>query len=371
MFVVEYVQIVIMDNTLSILSHFSIEQTHWIITSINTGWINTTYKVTKSGEASPRYILQCVNHQVFKDVDLLQNNIAAVTNHIRGKLIEKQVEDIDRRVIRLIPCNDGKLYYFDGERYWRMMAYISDSFTKEELTLEAAYSTGRTFGEFQSYLVDIKEELGETIPNFHNMEYRYLQFTESIEKNLAGRVNEVLDLIEELKSRADEMCKAQRLHREEKLPKRINHCDTKINNILFNSEGEAICVIDLDTVMPNFVTSDYGDFMRTAGNMGAEDDPDLNNVRFNIPIFKAYTKGYLESASGFLLPLERELLPFGAKLMTYMQTVRFLTDYLNGDTYYKILHPTHNLQRSRAQFALLKSMEANEETMNEYIRSLV
>lgn len=360
-----------MDNTLSILSNFSIEQADWIVSPINTGWINTTYKVSKPNEASPRYILQCVNHHVFKDVTLLQNNISAVTNHIRAKLMKKGVDDIDRRVIRLISSNDGMLYYFDGERYWRMMVYISDSFTREELTLEAAYSTGKTFGEFQSYLVDIKEELGETIPNFHNMEYRYLQFKESIERNLAGRVNEVHDLIEELKRRADEMCKAERLHREGKLPKRINHCDTKVNNILFDSEGNAICVIDLDTVMPNFVTSDYGDFMRTAGNMGAEDDLDLNNVRFNLPIFKAYTKGYIESASGFLLPIERELLPFGAKLMTYMQTVRFLTDYLNGDTYYKVLYPTHNLQRSRAQFALLKSMEANEEAMNEYILSLI
>jgi thiamine kinase-like enzyme len=158
--------------------------------------------------------------------------------------------------------------------------------------------------------------------------------------------------VAKIKAVADEMCLGQRLYREGKLPKRICHCDTKVNNMLFDKEGNVLCVIDLDTVMPSFVFSDFGDFLRSAANTGAEDDPDLDNIHFNMEIFEAFTKGYLEGTKSFLLPIERENLPYAATLFPYMQAVRFLTDYINGNTYYKIQYPTHNLVRTRAQWKL-------------------
>ena len=169
---------------------------------------------------------------------------------------------------------------------------------------------------------------------------------------------------------AEVMCKAQQLYSAGRLPKRGTHCDTKVKNRLFDEQGKPLCVIDLDTTMPGFGRSDCGDFSRTGANTGAEDDPDLDNVSVNMDIFRAFSKGYIRSAGSFLTPTERELLPFGAKMLTYMQTVRFLTDYLDGDTYYKIKFPEHNLQRSYAQFKLLQSIEAHEQEMSDYIASL-
>ncbi len=170
-------------------------------------------------------------------------------------------------------------------------------------------------------------------------------------------------MADEIEKRADEMCKAERMHREGILPKRINHCDTKVNNVLFDKNNQVLCVVDLDTVMPGYVLSDFGDFMRTGANTGKEDDTDLSKVSIDMAIFKAYTEGYLEKAKSFLLPVETENLAFGAKLLTYMQTVRFFADYLDGDLYYKIHSPEHNWERTLAQFKLLQSMEENYEAM--------
>ena len=182
-------------------------------------------------------------------------------------------------------------------------------------------------------------------------------------------VKEVRYFLDEIERRAEEMCKAERLHREGKLPKRVCHCDTKVNNMMFDESGNVLCVIDLDTVMPSFVFSDFGDFLRSGANTGLEDDKDLANVNFNMEIFKAFTKGYLESAKSFLLPVEIENLPYAAALFPYMQCVRFLADYINGDTYYKIQYPEHNLVRTKAQFKLLQSVE--EHTRNAEIHSFM
>jgi hypothetical protein len=331
------------------------------------GMINSTYRVMLK-DASTQYILQKINHGIFQDVEMLQSNIKRITDQIRRKLTEAGETDIDRKTLTLIPALDEKLYYFDGDSYWRMMVLIPESFTFEAVTPEYAYYAGKAFGNFQSMLSDIPgEPLGETIPNFHNMENRLESFRVAVKNNTAGRLDEVFDLVVEIEKRADEMCQCNRLFREGKLPQRINHCDTKVNNMLFDKDGKVLCVIDLDTAMPGFVMSDFGDFMRTAGNTGKEDDQDLDNVAFNMEIFKSYTKGYLESAKCFLSSLEIELLPFGARLMTYMQLSRFLADYLNGDTYYKIKHPLHNLERSKAQYKLLQSIESNYPEMQEFI----
>jgi len=356
-----------MNKLHEITKHFQLDGVVNEVTAFGEGMINSTYRVTLQ-DSSTEYVLQRINHQIFQDVELLQNNIKRITDHIRQKLTEAGETDLNRKTLTLIPCSDGKLFYFDGENYWRMMLLILDSKTFEAVTPEYAFSAGKAFGRFQSMLSDISgEPLGETIPNFHNMEFRLQQFRDAVKNNAVGRLDEVLEMVTEVEMRAIEMCQYQDLYRIGKLPKRINHCDTKVNNMLFDNDGKVLCVIDLDTAMPGFVMSDFGDFMRTAGNTGKEDDTDLDNVTFNMEIFKAYTKGYLESANNFLTELEIELLPFGAKLMTYMQLSRFLADYLNGDTYYKITSPLHNLQRSKAQLKLLQSIEVHYTDMQSFI----
>ncbi len=350
-------------SLMDILNHFQIEGTMTIAEPFGNGHINDTY-LAKNAQGEAKYILQHINHHIFKDVDLLQNNIDVVTSHIRKKLIAAGESDVDRKVLCFLPAKNGKFYHFDGTDYWRVCPYIQGSRTYEEITPEFSYEAGKAFGRFQGMLADIPEgTLGETIPNFHNMAFRLEQFNDALKANTAGRLSEVQDLVNELLKRSETYLVQERLYREGKLKKRINHCDTKVNNILFDEKGNVLCVIDLDTVMPGFVLSDIGDFIRTACNTGAEDDADLDRIQVNMDIFKAYTRGYLETAKDFLSPLEMELLPYGGRLMTYMQTVRFLTDYLNGDTYYKIHSPKHNLQRSLAQFKFLCELEAKAEEM--------
>lgn len=334
---------------------------------LGNGIINDSYKIVADDK---QYVLQRINHHIFKNVAQLQDNILRVTTHIRHKLIAKGVSDVERKVLNFLQTIDGAYFYKDeAGNYWRMMDFITDSYSYETVNEMSAYKAGIAFGDFQNMLSDLPgEPLFETIPDFHNMESRLDMFRETVRKNPSGRLAEVRNLVDEIEARADEMCKVERLHREGKLPKRINHCDTKVNNILFDADGNAMCVVDLDTVMPGYVLSDFGDFMRTAANNGDEDDENLDRVSINLVIFKAYAEGYLKSAD-FLTPLEIELLPFGAKLLTYMQTVRFLADYIDGDKYYKIRFPKHNLQRSLAQFQLLLSMESNFEQMQQIVQT--
>ena len=359
-----------MENLEQIVAQFNINGEVAEIKPLGNGLINTTYKVKTAADNTPDYVLQHINNAIFPDVEMLMNNIIAVTSHIRKKLEAANTTDINRKVLTFVPAKDGKYFYFDGEKYWRIMEFIPDSVTKSAVTPESSYEVGRTFGNFQATLADIPVQLGETIKDFHNMEFRLQQLHEAVAEDKAGRVAEVKDLLDELEKRADEMCKAERLHREGKLPKRVCHCDTKVDNMMFDKDGNVLCVIDLDTVMPNFVFSDFGDFLRSAANTSVEDEKDLSKVNFNMDIFKAFSRGYIESAGVFLTPVEVENLPYAAKLFPYMQAVRFLTDYINGDTYYKIAYPEHNLVRTRAQFKLLQSVEAHEQEMKDYIASL-
>lgn len=354
-------------NLQQIVAQFDIVGVVTEVKPLGNGLINTTYKVNTEGDA-PDYVLQHVNNAIFPDVEMLMGNIVAVTEHIRAKYEAEGVADIDRKVLKFVPAKDGKYFYFDGEKYWRVMVFIPDTTSMTAVTPESSYIVGETFGNFQAMLADIPAQLGETIKDFHNMEFRLWQLREAVKENKAGRLSEVQWLVDELEKRAEEMCKGERLYREGKLPKRICHCDTKVDNILFDREGKVLCVIDLDTVMPNFVFSDFGDFLRSAANTGREDDQNLDNVNFNMDIFKAFTEGYLKSAKSFLTPLEIENLPYAAALFPYMQTVRFLADYINGDTYYKTQYAEHNLVRSKAQFKLLCSVEAHQEAMQNFIR---
>ena len=197
--------------------------------------------------------------------------------------------------------------------------FIPESQTLEAVTPESSYLVGVKFGEFEAMLADLPEKLGETIPDFHNMEFRMQQLREAVAQNAAGRMEKVQSLVDDIEKDADEMCAAERLYREGKLPKRICHCDTKVSNMLFDKDGNVLCVIDLDTTMPSFVFSDFGDFLRSAGNTAPEDEPDLNKIHFNMDIFRAFAKGYIESAKSFLTPLEIEMLPYAVMLFPYMQ----------------------------------------------------
>ncbi len=358
-----------MDNLFSIVSHFHTKGTVHEIKPLGAGLINDTYKVTTLEQDAPDYVLQRINHAIFQNVEMLQSNIEAVTRHIRKKLEERGEADIDRKVLHFLPADNGKTYWFDGANYWRVMVFIPRATTYETVNPEYSYYAGVAFGNFQAMLADIPDKLGETIPDFHNMEFRLRQLREAVAADAAGRVKDVQYYLDEIERRSDEMCKAERLHREGRLPKRVCHCDTKVNNMMFDENGNVLCVIDLDTVMPSYIFSDYGDFLRSAANTGLEDDKNLDNVNFNMDIFRAFTKGYLESAKSFLLPVEVENLPYAAALFPYMQCVRFLADYINGDTYYKIQYPEHNLVRTKAQFKLLQSVEEHAPEMKEFIQS--
>ena len=356
-----------METFNEIISHFPEVRHVSKIEPLTSGLINKTYKVETAGKDSCDYILQCINHQVFQNVDLLQHNIECVTRHIRRKLEEAHETDIRRKVLRFAEADNGKTYHFDGEHYWRVCEFIPDSQTLDAVTPETSYLVGLKFGEFEAMLADLPEKLGETIPDFHNMEFRMRQLREAVAGNAAGRLDKVKALVDEIEKDADEMCRAEQLYREGKLPKRICHCDTKVSNMMFDKDGRVLCVIDLDTTMPSFVFSDFGDFLRSAANTAPEDEPDLDKIHFNMEIFKAFTKGYLESTRSFLTPLEKEMLPYAEKLFPYMQTVRFLADYLNGDTYYQISYPEHNYVRTLAQFKLYQETKKAEPEIRKFL----
>ena len=360
-----------MEKLNNIVSKFAIEGTPTEIKPLGNGLINDTYIVRTQETEAPDYVLQHINHHIFTDVEGLQRNITAVTRHIRRKLEASGADDINRRVLTFIPlCDDAdKTYYFDGENYWRIMVFIPEADTFNAVTPEYSRFAGEAFGDFQSMLVDIPEELTETIPNFHNMEFRLQQLREAIEADAAGRLESVKGITDSLLRRADDMCRAEQLHRQGLLPKRICHCDTKVNNMMFDRQGRVLCVIDLDTVMPSYIFSDYGDFLRTGANTAAEDEPNLSLVSFNMDIFRAFTEGYLSTAGKFLTDIEIENLPYAAMLFPYMQAVRFFADYLNGDTYYKIAYPEHNLVRTRNQIHLLESVESHLPEMVAFIES--
>lgn len=364
-----HTNLIIMEKLKYIVAQFGIPSDNAIIAPLGNGLINDTFKVTIDGDKD-EYVLQRINHHVFTNVDLLQKNIEAVTSHLRTKLMAGDNSDIDRKCLRFLTNpKTGKSYTEVNGEYWRMMIYLKHSVTRENLTVESAYTVGLAFGEFENNLLEITSELQESIPDFHNMEFRLEQFNDALEADSAGRAKNVADLIEQVKENAEEMTKLERLYREKRIEKRPCHCDTKLNNILFDNDGNILCVIDLDTVMPSFVSSDFGDFLRSAANTGKEDSTDLSEVNFNMDIFRSFAKGYIKSAS-FLTPLEKSLLPFAARLFPYMQAVRFLTDYLNGDVYYKIQYPEHNLVRTRAQMKLFDSASEKEREMTNFINSL-
>lgn len=376
-----------MSELSQIVSRFDIEGNVTAIEPLGSGLINDTFKVLTEG-SSPDYVLQRINNAIFQDVPLLQHNIEAVTGHIKAKYEAAGESDIDRKVLRFIKVNDsGETYLEEDGKFWRISVFIPDAYTYETVNPEYSYCAGKAFGNFEAMLADIPDTLGETIPDFHNMELRLSQLIEAVENDPVGRIDgsedgaevnmddpdhgeEVMDMLEDIDSYGIEMCKAERLHRDGLLPKRVCHCDTKVNNMLFDKDGNILCVIDLDTVMPSFVFSDFGDFLRTAANTAPEDEPDTTKISFNMEIFKAFARGYIESAGCFLTDVERENLPYAACMFPFMQAVRFLADYINGDTYYKTKYIDHNFVRARAQMALFHSALDHVDEMRDFIAGL-
>jgi len=338
------------------------------------GHINDTYLIKTSGDYAPDYILQRKNHLIFKNIAGMMNNIMLATGHIRTKLILDGEDEIDRKVMTYLPAVDQKFYVLDEEsNYWTICLYIRGSHGIEEVTNgNQAYSAGKAFGHFQFQLADLQgSKLIETIPNFHNGKFRYKQLLQAIDDNLADRLESIKKETDALLARADEMTRLQDWLDNGELPLRTTHNDTKINNVLYDDQDNILCIIDLDTVMPGYVHYDFGDAIRTVTNTAAEDEIELSKVNMDIDLFRAYARGYLSETGKTLNQVEKEYLAFAPKLITYTIGIRFLTDFIDGDNYFKIHHELHNLQRSRAQLKLVMSMEEQYGEMQKIIGELV
>lgn len=332
------------------------------------GHINDTYCLYNKQPHEPNYLLQRINHHVFKDVSALTDNIYLVLNYLKKKMQLLQQRDL--QVLELIPAKNKMLYHKDEDgNYWRMYVFIKDSKSFDIVeTEQQAEEGGRAFGQFQALLSDMNASLlSETIVDFHNILFRLDNFNKALKENKANRAANVQEEIDFILARVTQMRRIYDMGQQGLLPKRITHNDTKFNNILFNQQDKAICVIDLDTVMPGYVAYDFGDAIRTIINTAAEDEADLSKIKLNIPLFEAYTKGYLAEAGKFLTANEVKSLLLGVFLLPYMQAVRFLTDYLEGDHYFKIAYPEHNLVRTKAQLHLLKQLEEHEAELQEII----
>lgn len=348
--------------------------------SFGGGHINGTYlSVWNQAGTQVRYTHQRINRRVFQNPAAVIENIRRITEHIAAKLIAEAepaaaiatqptpqpgtaAVPVSRQALTLIPAKDGRFFYLDpaGE-YWRTYLFIEDAVTYERMESPAlARKAGAAIGAFQRQLSDYRgPALHETIPDFHNMHSRYDQLDHAVAHDVAGRLAEVRAELAFLEAnRARGMILSDGLARGT-LPRGITHNDTKLNNILFDAAtGNALCIIDLDTVMPGTVLFDTGDLIRTAANTACEDEPDLSKVRFDTSLFAALIDGYLSTASSFLTPAEKSLIAESGRVLTQIMAVRFLTDYLNGDRYYKISRPTHNLDRARSQIALIRSMDS-------------
>jgi len=343
-----------------IISNFKIEGNVKTVQAFGSGHINDTYKVINADREHPDYLLQRVNHEIFRDVSGLMRNIAHVTGHLREKLSKIAGSDPEKEVLTLIPSINGHYFYHDqGGRYWRLYLFLKETRSYDVVTTKTqAYEGGKAFGNFQTLLADLDlDQLTETIPDFHNIRVRLKQFEQALQKNKANRAVYIKDELRFIENREYSMAEIEHLGELGKIPARITHNDTKFNNILFDKNGIAQCVIDLDTVMPGYTAFDFGDAVRTIINPSAEDEPDLEKITLNIPLFKSFTDGFLERTAHQLNEAETSSLAKGVLLLPFIMGVRFLTDYLNGDVYYKVKFSGHNLQRARAQFHLVKQLE--------------
>lgn len=350
-------------DAVAIAREFSLSGDVVTATPYGSGHINDTYKVdVKSAVGPSRFVLQRINHHVFRRPDELMANVERVCAHAYAKLKHAGAPDAERRTLRLIPTKSGRAWHIDaaGNR-WRCYHFIEGATGHDVVrSPEQAYAAAKSFGAFQSLLADLPGgRLHETIPDFHHTPSRFARFQQALAQDAHGRAALAVPEIAFALARAHEVGVVVDALRDGTLPERVTHNDTKLNNVLLDDiTQEGVCVIDLDTVMPGSVLYDFGDLVRTSTSPAAEDETDLSKVRMQFPMFEALVKGYLASAGGFLTSKEKELLPFAGKLITFEIGLRFLTDWLEGDTYFKIKRPTHNLDRARTQFKLVESIEA-------------
>jgi Ser/Thr protein kinase RdoA (MazF antagonist) len=364
-----------MENNLKVIFDcFTADGTFMNGEPFGSGHIHDTFRIITAESKKDDYILQRINNKIFKNIPELQENIERVTVHLRQKLGDIPGSDIKRECLRLIPSKEGKSWIVDNSGYyWRMYIFIPDHRSYNIVdTPGKAYEGGKAIGRFQAMLSDLPgKPLHETIPYFHDIEKRLNSFKKVIKSDPAGRVRNIGDEIESVLRRAEEMKIILTLGKQGKIPLRITHNDTKFNNILLDRNDKALCVIDLDTVMPGYVHYDFGDAIRTVANIAAEDEKDLSKVKMDITLFEAYAKGYLSETSNTLNETEKSYLAFAPKLITYTIATRFLTDYIDGDHYFKINNEQHNLQRARAQLKLVESMEEQYDGMKSIIDGLI
>lgn len=337
---------------------FQFEGTPTECKAFGNGHINRSFFVQT--DAGKKYVLQSLSTRAFRDIPGLMNNVIAVSSYIRNKTGDP------RSSLTYIPACDGKNYWMDenGE-YWRSYEFVDNSFSPDAPgTAEDFYNSAVAFGTFQNILSDFPAEtLCETLPNFHNTPDRYRQFHEKLEKDPYDRVKEVPEEIAFALSREEAAGELERMRESGELPLRVTHNDTKLTNVLFDSETKKpVCVIDLDTVMPGLTALDFGDAIRFGASTGAEDEQDLSKVHFDIEKFRLFAKGFISSCPA-LTEAEINSLALGAKTITIEQGVRFLDDYINGDSYYATSYPKQNLYRTRTQFKLVSDMEAQWDEM--------
>ena len=355
-----------------VLSQFSLPETLLGAVRYGQGHINDTYCVVcqpQEGDAI-RYILQRINSNVFPDPHALMENFVGITSFLKEK-ITTVGGDPARETLGLVPTKDGKPYYTDEQgQVWRLMPFVENTVCYQTATPELFEASARAFGRFQNLLQDYPAQtLNETIVKFHDTKNRFDKFCQAVKQDAMGRAASVQAEIQFVMDREADCSVAVNALAEGKLPLRVTHNDTKLNNILFDKEsGEGLCVIDLDTVMPGLAANDFGDSIRFGANHSAEDEPDLSKVNFAIDLFEIYTKGYLQAAGDAFTPLEKETLPWGAKLMTLECGIRFLTDYLEGDHYFHTTRPGQNLDRARTQFKLVQDMEGCWDQMEAIVK---
>ncbi len=344
-----------------LISKFSIAGDLLSAEPYGSGHINETKKITiELSGVKNEYILQKINHKVFKKPAELMENYVSVTEYLR-KMIESAGGDPSRETLNVIKTKDGKNFYYSDEgEYWRMLVFVPDSMSYDKVEKpEQFYDSAVAFGNFQYLLRNYPADtLHETIVNFHNTPDRIRLFEEALSADVCGRAKDVQKEIDFVLSRREFANTLEKAHKEGKLPLRVTHNDTKLNNILFDTNnGKTLCVVDLDTIMPGYSVNDFGDSIRFGATTALEDEADLSKVNFDISLYELYVKGFIEGTKGGLTETELELLPIGAMMMTFECGTRFLTDYLSGDTYFKTSRPGHNLDRARNQFKLVSDME--------------
>lgn len=334
------------------------------------GHINDTFLVV----ADKRYIMQRMNTRIFTKPAELMENVLGVTEHIRNKATKLGRADVERASLVVVPTLTGDNYFVGSEGdHWRLYEFTENTVTQEVVeNKQDFYNCAVAFGQFQRMLADYPaEKLHETIVNFHNTPWRYDNLIKAVEADKMGRLAEVMPEVEFAKNRKDFACTLENAHKNGTLPLRVTHNDTKLNNILFDAETKApVCVIDLDTVMPGYSVNDFGDSIRFGANTAVEDETDLSKVTLSLELFEEYAKGFIGGCDGSLTETELDLLPVGAMMMTFECGMRFLTDYLEGDTYFKIHREKHNLDRARNQFALVADMERKLPEMKAIIDGL-